>query len=212
MTMLPTIDSNNIALDALLKHSHVHQYPPRTTVIHAGDISDTLYYIIAGSMSVLIEDENGREIVLAYLNPGDFFGEMGLFESGTTRSAWVVSKTQCELAEIHYKQFKQIASEQPDILFQLSGQMAARLKHTSGKVRDLAFLDVTGRVAGTLLDLCKEPDAMTHPDGMQIKMTRQEIAKIVGCSREMVGRVLKEMEEDNLIEAHGKTIVVYGTR
>ena len=67
-------------------------------------------------------------------------------------------------------------------------------------------------MAGTLLELCKQPDAMTHPDGMQIKITRQEIGRIVGCSREMVGRVLKSLEEQGLIEVKGKTMVVYGTR
>ena len=70
----------------------------------------------------------------------------------------------------------------------------------------------TGRIAHTLLELAKQPDAMTHPEGMQIRITRQEIAKIVGCSREMAGRVLKELEEQGLITAHGKTIVVFGTR
>ena len=86
------------------------------------------------------------------------------------------------------------------------------MKRTTRKVGDLAFMDVTGRVAGCLLELCKQPDAMTHPDGMQIKITRQEIGRIVGCSREMVGRVLKELEEQGLIEVHGKTMVIYGTR
>ena len=61
-----------------------------------------------------------------------------------------------------------------------------------------------------LLDLCKEPDAMTHPDGMQIRITRQELGRIVGCSREMVGRVLKTLEEQHLISVSGKTIVVFG--
>ncbi|MFA5631880.1 MAG: helix-turn-helix domain-containing protein, partial [Porticoccaceae bacterium] len=83
---------------------------------------------------------------------------------------------------------------------------------TTRKVGDLAFLDVTGRVARTLLELCNEPDAMTHPDGMQIKVTRQEIGRIVGCSREMVGRVLKTLEDQGLVEVHGKTMVVFGTR
>ena len=77
---------------------------------------------------------------------------------------------------------------------------------------DLAFLDVTGRVARTLLDLSQEPDAMTHPDGMQIKITRQEIGRIVGCSREMVGRVLKVLEEQGLVDVKGKTMVVLGAR
>ena len=77
---------------------------------------------------------------------------------------------------------------------------------------DLAFLDVTGRVARTLLELTKQPDAMTHPDGMQSKITRQEIGRIVGCSREMVGRVLKTLVEQGLVSVKGKTMVVYGTR
>ena len=90
--------------------------------------------------------------------------------------------------------------------------MAQRLRDTTRKVGDLAFLDVTGRVARTLLDLSKEPDAMTHPDGMQIKITRQEIGRIVGCSREMVGRVLKVLEQQDLVWVKGKTMVVHGTR
>ena len=100
----------------------------------------------------------------------------------------------------------------PEFLFAISKQIAQRLRDTTRKVSDLAFLDVTGRVARTLLDLCKEPDAMTHPDGMQIKITRQEIGRIVGCSREMVGRVLKDLEERELVSVAGKTMVVFGTR
>ncbi|HMX99498.1 MAG TPA: helix-turn-helix domain-containing protein, partial [Agitococcus sp.] len=75
-----------------------------------------------------------------------------------------------------------------------------------------AFLDVTGRVARCLLDLSKQPDAMTHPDGMQIRVTRQEIGRIVGCSREMVGRVLKSLEDQGLISVKGKTMVIFGAR
>jgi CRP/FNR family cyclic AMP-dependent transcriptional regulator len=206
------IPRQNPALDNFLHHCHTKKYAPRSTIIHAGDESEILYYIIEGSVSVVIEDEDCNEIVLAYLNPGDFFGEMGLFEEDTKRSAWVITRTPCELAEIHYNQFMQLAKETPEILFQLSSQLASRLRNTSRKVSNLAFMDVTGRVARTLLDLAREPDAITHPDGMQIKITRQEIAKIVGCSREMAGRVMKTLEEDGLITAHGKTIVVFGTR
>ncbi|MDJ0777805.1 MAG: cAMP-activated global transcriptional regulator CRP [Gammaproteobacteria bacterium] len=206
------VPRQNPALDNFLRHCHVKKYSARSTIIHAGDESETLYYIIDGSVSVVIEDEDCNEIVLAYLNPGDFFGEMGLFEEDTKRSAWVITRTVCEVAEIHYSQFMQLAKETPEILFQLSSQLASRLRNTSRKVSNLAFMDVTGRVARTLLDLAREPDAITHPDGMQIKITRQEIAKIVGCSREMAGRVMKTLEEDGLISAHGKTIVVFGTR
>ena len=200
------------SIDKFLEPCHRRRYPAKSVIIYAGDQSDVLYYIVEGSVTVLIEDEDGHEIVLAYLNPGDFFGEMGLFGEDSNRSAWIRTKTQCELAEISYSRYRQLAEQDTDILFALAGQMATRLRNTSRKVSDLAFLDVTGRVARTLLDLCKQPDAMTHPDGMQIKITRQEIGRIVGCSREMVGRVLKSLEEQGLITAKGKTRVVFGAR
>lgn len=199
-------------VDEFLNHCHRRRYPAKSTIIYAGDSSDSLYYIIDGSVTVIIEDDEGREMIVAYLNKGDFFGEMGLFDQEDSRSAWVRAKVECEVAEISYAKFTELTDKNPDFLFALGTQMAKRLRSTTRKVGDLAFLDVTGRVARTLLDLCKQPDAMTHPDGMQIKITRQEIGRIVGCSREMVGRVLKTLEEQGLVDVKGKTMVVFGTR
>ncbi|HHH35651.1 MAG TPA: cAMP-activated global transcriptional regulator CRP [Gammaproteobacteria bacterium] len=202
----------NPTIERFLQHCHRRRYPAKSVIIYAGDAPDSLYYIIEGSVTVLIEDDDGHEIVLAYLNAGDFFGEMGLFQEEGGRSAWIRARTQCELGEINYEKFRELAARNSDILFELAGQMAVRLRRTSSMVGRLAFMDVAGRIARTLLDLCKEPDAMTHPDGMQIRITRQELGRIVGCSREMVGRVLKNMEAQNLISAKGKTIVVFGAR
>ncbi len=199
-------------LDTFLHHTHRKHYAARTTIIHEGDIPHTLYYIVEGSVSVMLEEPDGREIVLSYLNRGDFFGEMGLFQDEPERSACVVAKTECEIAAISYAKFRQLAKADASLIFGLAAQLSSRLEKTSRKVIDLAFLDVTGRVAHTLLELAQEPDAMTHPDGMQLKVTRLEIARIVGCSREMVGRVLKDLVAEGLITAHGKTIVVLGTR
>jgi len=199
-------------IESFLTHCHKRQYSPKTTIIQAGETSDVLYYIVDGSVSVLMENPDGHEIVLTYLNRGDFFGEMGLFDEHEIRSAWVKTRTECTLAEISYNRFRQVAEQDAKILFALLGQMATRLRHTSRKVADLAFMDVAGRIARTLMDLCNEPDAMTHPEGMQIKITRQEIGKVVSCSREMAGRVLKELEEQGLISVSGKTIVVIGWR
>ncbi len=198
------------AMERLLEHCQRRHYPRRTTVIQAGTVPDTLYYVLGGSVSVLGEN-NGHELVLAYLNRGEFFGELGLFEDDP-RSATVVTREDTDTAEIPYTRFRELAMRDPEILMLLTRQIAARLRQTSRKVMDLAFVDVTGRIAHTLLDLAQQPDAMTHPDGMQLRITRQELARIVGCSREMAGRVLKELEERGLISAHGKTIVVYGTR
>ena len=199
-------------VDDFLSHCHRRRYPAKSTIIYAGDTSDSLYYIIKGSVTVIIEDDDGREMIVAYLNNGDFFGEMGLFDQQDSRSAWIRAKAECEVAEISYTKFNEISEKNPQFFQAIGTQMAQRLRKTTRKVGDLAFLDVTGRVARTLLDLSKEPDAMTHPDGMQIKITRQEIGRIVGCSREMVGRVLKTLEEQGLVNVKGKTMVVYGTR
>lgn len=198
-------------VEEFLTHCHRRKYPAKSTIIYAGDEGDTLSYIVKGSVTVLIEDDDGREMIVAYLNEGDFFGEMGLFKQ-PDRSAWIRAKTECEVGEINYSKFQELSREHPEFLFAIGVQMAKRLRDTTRKVGDLAFLDVTGRVARTLLDLCKEPDAMTHPDGMQIKITRQEIGRIVGCSREMVGRVLKTLEDQGLVSVKGKTMVVFGTR
>jgi CRP/FNR family cyclic AMP-dependent transcriptional regulator len=136
---------------------------------------------------------------------------MGLFDQ-EERSAWIRTKTECEVGEISYAKFIELTNQRPEFMFAVSKQIVQRLRDTTRKVGDLAFLDATGRVARTLLNLCTEPDAMTHPDGMQIKITRQEIGRIVGCSREMVGRVLKDLEQRGLVSIAGKTMVVFGTR
>lgn len=199
-------------IDWFVSHCHIHKYPTKTTLIHAGEKADTLYYLVKGSAIVMAKDEDGKEMILSYLSEGEFFGEVGLFEENQVRTAWVKARTSCEVAEVSYKKFRQLLQVNPEILMNLAGQLSHRLQNTSRQVTNLAFLDVTGRIAQTLMNLAKMPDAMTHPDGMQIKITRQEIGQMVGCSRETVGRVLKLLEDDNLIAAHGKTIVVFGTR
>jgi CRP/FNR family transcriptional regulator, cyclic AMP receptor protein len=208
----PALTVQNGLYERFLEHCHRKSYPSKQLIIREGDPSSDLYYIISGSVSVQVEDAKGREIVLAYLNPGDFFGELGLFDEEGKRSAFVRAKEKCEIASVSYERIKKLHDIFPDLLIAIASQLAIRLRKTSRKVSDLALTDVKGRVARALLELCKEPAAMTHPDGMMIRITRQELGRIVGCSREMVGRVLKDLEEDHLISASGKSIVVFGTR
>lgn len=211
----PQVTQTIPQVESFLRHCTRRQYPARHAMVHQGAKSDCLYLILEGSVSVMVQDEADPDhmMVVSYLNPGDFFGEMGLFsDSENVRTAMVVARTRCEVAEVSYERFHQIRSQFPDILFAIARQLGNRLRLTTRKLSDLAFVDVSGRIARTLLELCKEPDAMTHPDGMQIRITRQELGKLVGCSREMAGRVLKALEEDGLISVSGKTIVVFGTR
>lgn len=211
------VNPNQEVLNNFLHLCHSRSYPAKAVIIRPGDVGDKLLFIIEGSVSVSVEDEDGHELILAYLNKNEFIGEIGVFKGSEIRTVTVKTRTKCQLAEISYERLKQALKSElkeyaTEILFLLGEQLSTRLLITSRKYQDLAFMDVEGRIARTLLDLCKEPDAITHPDGMQLSITRQEIGRIVGCSREMAGRVLKELEDKELISAHGKTIVVFGTR
>ena len=218
MTILKPLQQDPRWLEPFLAQCHTKTYDKHVDFIRQGQTAESLYYLIEGSVAAMIDDESERrELLLAYINKGEFIGEMGLFIPQTTRSVIIRTRTKCKVAEITYQRLDRLLTEElkdvaKDFLYSVGMQLSQRLRVTSRKVGHLAFLDVTGRIAGTLLDLCKQPDAMTHPDGMQIRVTRQELARIVGCSREMAGRVLKSLEEQGLVSIKGKTIVVFGAR
>lgn len=196
------------AVQAFVAQAHKKSFPPKHTLIHAGDEPQSLYYILEGSVSILLEDEDGREIVLAYLNPGDFFGEMCLFPEQETRTAIVRTRAPTLVAEIGYQTFRSFVRQNPEIMFEVAGQLSERLRDTSRRLGDLAFLDVAGRLAHALLDLSKHPEALPHARGIIVKVSRQELARIVGCSREMAGRVLKKLEEDGIVASQGRSILI----
>jgi CRP/FNR family cyclic AMP-dependent transcriptional regulator len=197
-------------VQAFIAQAHKRSFAPKHTLIHEGDDPQSIYLILEGSVSIMLEDDNGREIVLAYLNPGDFFGEMCLFPEQKTRTAIVRTRSPTLVAEVGYQAFRQFVREHPDIMFEVAGQLSARLRDTSQRLGDLAFLDVAGRLAHALLDLSKKPDAIPHSRGTVVKVSRQELARIVGCSREMAGRVLKKLEEDGMVSSQGRSILVLG--
>ena len=143
---------------------------------------------------------------------GRLFRRNRSIQKDEERSAWCRARTNCKIAEISYSNYNNYVTNHPGIVFTIDQQIASRLRNTTRKLGDLAFYDVTGRIARTLIELSNEPDALTHPDGMQIMITRQEIGRLVNCSREMAGRVLKTLEEQDLISVSGKTIVVFGSR
>ena len=197
------------AIERLLTHCRRASYAPGSTLVHRDATGDRLYLILRGTVSVVEDDEAGRELILAYLNPGDFVGEMSLFDESPRRSAWIRTRTACELAEISYSRFNRLQREHPEIIRPVIAQITRRLRQTNQRFRDLAFEDVRGRVEAMLHELARQPDAMSHPDGVQLKITRIELGRLVGCSREMVGRVLRDMEAEHCISARGHTIVLH---
>jgi CRP/FNR family cyclic AMP-dependent transcriptional regulator len=204
-------------IERFLAHCHRRRYPNRTDVFRPGDPAGTLYYIVSGSVSIITEEEDGRELVLGYLGPGEFVGELGLFIETERREVALRTRSACELAEIDYERLYQLmasslSSDAPRLMWAIGAQISRRLLDTSRKAGRLAFLDVTDRIVRTLHDLAKDPEAMSHPEGTQLRISRQELSRLVGCSREMAGRVLKKLQADGKLHARGKTIVLYGTR
>jgi CRP/FNR family cyclic AMP-dependent transcriptional regulator len=198
------------AVKDFIGRAHKRSIPPKHTVVRAGEKPDSLYLILEGSVSVMLEDHEGREIVLAYLNSGDFFGEMCLFPEHQTRTAIVNSRVATLVAQLGYDAFRSFANQHPDIMFVIAEQLALRLRDTSRRLSDLAFLDVAGRAARALLDLAEDPEAKQTPRGVMVRTSRQELARIVGCSREMAGRVLKRLEENGIVSMTGRSILLLG--
>lgn len=210
---MATFRTSNDKLQQFLDSCERKSYAKNTHLISPGDPADTLYYIVSGSLVVCLEDEDGRELILAYLNAGEFLGEMGLFIDQSTRNVLIKTRTEATLAEISHARISQFMQEADresanNLLVAIGTQLSDRLLRTSRKAGLLAFYDVAGRIARTLLDLCEQPDAMTHPDGMQIQVTRQELGRMVSCSREMAGRILTSLEEQGLITVEGKKTVI----
>ncbi len=214
--VLSPLDADAATIERFIAHCHRRRYPARTDVFRPGDAAGTLYYILSGSVSIIAGEEDGRELVLGYIGPGEFVGEMGLFVETERRGVALRTRTACELAEISYERLQGLlitqANDAARILYSIGAQISQRLLYTSRKAGHLAFLDVSDRIYRTLFDLAREPEAMSHPDGTQLRVSRQELARLVGCSREMAGRVLKKLQEDGKLHARGKTVVVYGTR
>lgn len=201
---------DNPAVRAFISQAHKRSLPPKHTLIHAGDEPESLYLILEGSVSVLLEDSDGREIVLAYLSPGEFFGETCLFSSQDVRSAIVRTRGPTLVAEMSSAALRTFVRENPEFMFEFAGQLAQRLRAVSQRVANLTFLDVAGRLTHTLLDLSRKPDALPHPRGVVVRISRMELARHIGCSREMAGRALKKLRNDGLVNDQGRNILIYG--
>src|SRR5690606_4082446 len=174
-------------IERLLAHCHRRRYPTRTDVFRPGDPAGTLYYVVSGSVSIIAGGDDGRELVLGYYGPGEFVGEVGRFIETDSREGRLRTSAASELAANSDERLPQLmlgspAADAPRLLYSIGVQLSRRLLTTSRKASRLAFLDVTDRIVRTLHDLAREPDAMSHPQGTQLRVSRQELARLVGCS------------------------------
>ena len=181
--------------------------PRSSLIMAAGDATESLYVVISGRLKVMMGDAEGKEVILSLIGPGEFFGEMGLIDD-SPRSASVVAIEPCELLSLSRRDFKKCMAENFEMAMAVMKGLVRRLREADRKIGSLALLDVYGRVARLLIDMSE------NVNGQKVvtrRLPKQDIAKMIGASREMVSRVMKDLQMGGYIEMRGSTIVVRDT-
>lgn len=192
-------DSELTALFPAVQH---RSYPRHSFMLRAGENTDALYIMLAGRAKVVIDDGDGREVTLATIGPSEFFGEMSLIDEHP-RSASVEALEPCEVLYISKAAFMSCLKGNFDAAMLMLKGVVGRLREADRKIASLALMDVHGRVARLLMDLARQTDGTWIVD-----TGSEEIARMVGASREMVSRVLKDMRESGLIRRDKRKIIV----
>jgi CRP/FNR family cyclic AMP-dependent transcriptional regulator len=189
-------------INALAEHGTVKAYPKNAVIISEGDRSDSLYVILSGKVKVYLADEEGKEMVLNTQGPGEYFGEIILDEG--PRSASVMTLEPSKFSIVTREQFNQFLAQSPEVTLELVRSLIHRVRELTKKVSELALLDVYGRVRGLLLELA------TNQDGRLVveRLTQQDMASRVGCAREMISRILKDLRTGGYIKDDGERIII----
>lgn len=180
------------------------RFPRGSYVIRAGEETDALYIILAGRAKVLIPDDDGNEVILSVIGPNEFFGEMGLLDD-QPRSASVETLEPCELLRISRTAFLNCLKDNFDAAMLIIRNLVKRLREADRKIESLALIDVYGRVARLLIEMAKPIEGQWI---IEKAPPKQEIARMIGASREMVSRVVKDLNEKGVIRADKRKIYV----
>ena len=199
---------DEVQLNALAAMVLRRPFPKNRVVLQAGDPTDSLYIVISGRTKVQMADDEGKEVILAVLGPGDFFGEMGLIDD-EPRAASVLTTEPCEFFVITKDDFNVMLKNNFEIAMVIMRGLVKRLREADRKIESLALLDVYGRVARVLIEFSGEVNGEKVVKG---KLPRQDIAKMIGASREMVSRVMKGLEVGGYIEIRDDGVIVLRER
>jgi CRP/FNR family cyclic AMP-dependent transcriptional regulator len=192
------------ALQAMARRSLMRSVARGATVVRAEDRTDFVYLVLSGRLKVLATDEEGREVIFGMLRPGELFGEMGVLDD-SPRSATVVAAESSQLVVIGKSDFRNFLRDNPEACYYVMRNLVDRLRRADRKIESLALLDVYGRVARLLLDLAQ---TINGERVVTEKIAKTDIAKMVGASREMVSRVMSDLQHQGLIEEAGGRIVL----
>ena len=188
---------------ALSRRARVQTFPKGTVIISEGDRSDSIFIIAAGRVKVFLHGQGGKEVVLNVHGPGEYFGELVLDEG--PRSASVATLETSKFYIITKADFRQFRSAHPEFAMKLINRLMHRVRGLTENVRNLALLDVYGRVARLLLELAIEQEGRLV---VVEKLTQKDIAERVGSSREMVSRIFKELVSGGYIVLENRRIVI----
>ena len=189
-------------LKTLAEHGTVKAYPKNAVIVSEGDRSDSLYVILTGKVKVYLADEEGKEMVLNTQGPGEYFGEIILDEG--PRSASVMTLEPSKFSIVSREQFNQFLAQSPEVTLELVRSLIHRVRELTKKVSDLALLDVYGRVRQLLLELATEQDGKLVVE----RLTQQEMASRVGCAREMISRIFKDLRSGGYIKDDGERLII----
>jgi CRP/FNR family transcriptional regulator, cyclic AMP receptor protein len=195
-------------LEAIFKLSTTKKCPKDMLILLEKENGDTLFIILKGKVKVSNFSESGKEVIFSILSVGDFFGEMSLLD-GRPRSASVTAIEDSELRLIRRQDLFSVMEKYPQIAFKLLEELTSRLRKADQRIESMAILDVTGRIAGVLLQLAEERGVPgDHGILIQSRPIHQDLANMVGTTRETVTRVLKQLEQKNYITMSGKDICI----
>jgi CRP/FNR family transcriptional regulator/CRP/FNR family cyclic AMP-dependent transcriptional regulator len=178
------------------------------TVFRHGDVGNALYFLERGRVKVVVTSEQGEEVLLAVLGPGEVFGELSVFD-GQPRSATIAALEDTATLMLERGAFQEFVRREPDVALHLLAVLSQRLRTGDTMIEDCAFLDVPGRLAKKLLDLAEQHGQRT-PDGVeiQLRLTQRELAGMVAASRESVNKHLAYFRQKGLVKLqHGYLVV-----
>ena len=184
------------------------RYRRGEVIVEQGTKSNALFILLTGRARVVTADSRGREVILAVLQPGDYLGEMSLIDN-EPHSATVRAEVQCDALVLGRPEFTRCLPENSSLSYAIMRGLVSRLRAADRQIESLALLDVYGRVARALLDMAEKDGEVTI---IRNKVSRQDMAKIVGASREMVSRVMKDLEERGVIETQENGSVIIKQR
>lgn len=182
-------------IERLAAGSVRRNFPKGRVIVTEGEPSQSLYILLSGRAKVQRSDTEGKEVILAVIGPGECFGEMSLIDE-SPRSASVITTESSDFMSINKESFKAMMMSSPEICLRIMIGLVRRLREADKKIETLALLDVYGRVARVLLDMSEK---IGNDRVVRSKLPRQEIAKMIGASREMVSRVMKGLEVEGYI-------------